>query len=56
MQRKMLKNLGNVLFRKYLVHIHSDSNSHAAIIVRKDEESFSNGWIVLKHWAGEFEV
>ncbi|KAH6630903.1 putative serine esterase-domain-containing protein [Chaetomium sp. MPI-SDFR-AT-0129] len=37
-------------WRKYLVWIHKVRHSHAAIIVRTEKESFSEGKVVLRHW------
>lgn len=40
-------------FRKYPVWIHKVRHSHAAIVVRSDKESFSEGQVVLNHWVRE---
>ncbi|KFX98790.1 hypothetical protein O988_04197 [Pseudogymnoascus sp. VKM F-3808] len=53
-QFTMIRNLDSVGWRKYFVHIHKQRHSHAAIIVRKDREDFSEGYVVLRHWLDEF--
>lgn len=55
-QFTMIRNLDAVGWRKYFVHIHKQSHSHAAIIVRKDREDFSEGYVVLRHWLDEFLI
>ncbi|KAI1192734.1 putative serine esterase-domain-containing protein [Nemania serpens] len=56
-QFKMIATLNSVGWRKYPVWIHKVRHSHAAIIVRMDKPSFSEGLIVLKHWLdGEFLI
>ena len=45
--------LDNQDLRKYGVWIHKNRHSHAAIIVRSQKESFSEGQMVLDHWAKE---
>ena len=56
-QFKMINALDGVGWNKYPVHIHQVMHSHAAIIVRKDKPSFSEGYVVLKHWLdNEFEL
>ncbi|KAI0146134.1 DUF676-domain-containing protein [Xylariaceae sp. FL1272] len=52
-QFNMITALDNVGWRKYPVWIHRVRHSHAAIIVRMDRETFSEGHIVLKHWLNE---
>ena len=52
-QFAMIRSLNEVGFRKYAVHIHKDSHSHAAIIVRMPRPSFDEGKIVIKHWINE---
>ncbi|POS70922.1 lipid particle protein [Diaporthe helianthi] len=52
-QFEMITALDSVGWRKYPVHIHNNRHSHAAIIVRIDKESHSEGYIVLKHWLNE---
>jgi len=49
-QFAMIQSLDGVGWRKYPVHIHKVRHSHAAIVVRMQKESFSEGWIILKHW------
>jgi hypothetical protein len=55
-QREMATHLNALGFEKYPVYIRGDTNSHAAIIVRKERKSFEEGWAVLWHWARGFEV
>ncbi|KAI1303260.1 putative serine esterase-domain-containing protein [Xylaria venustula] len=52
-QFDMITALDGVGWRKYPVWIHKVRHSHAAIIVRMDKPSFSEGLIVLKHWLTE---
>ena len=52
-QFAMIKALDDVGFRKYPVHIHKSTHSHAAIIVRSTRESFEEGKIVVAHWLKE---
>ncbi|KAF5250838.1 hypothetical protein FANTH_4029 [Fusarium anthophilum] len=51
-QFEMIQNLDAAGWRKFPVHIQKHRHSHAAIVVRMDRESFSDGWVVLKHFAG----
>ncbi|KAL5350038.1 hypothetical protein ACLOAV_005075 [Pseudogymnoascus australis] len=44
-QFTMIRNLDSVGWRKYFVHIHKLRHSHAAIIVRRDREDFSEGFV-----------
>ncbi|KAF4452743.1 hypothetical protein F53441_4455 [Fusarium austroafricanum] len=50
-QFEMIHNLDAAGWRKFPVHIQKHRHSHAAIVVRMDKESFSDGWVVLKHYA-----
>jgi hypothetical protein len=52
-QFAMISALDNLGWRKYPVWIHKARHSHAAIIVRMDRASFSEGEIVLSHWVKE---
>lgn len=52
-QFAMIQALDEVGFRKYPVHIQKVGHSHAAIIVRTEKPSFSEGHIVLRHWLDE---
>ncbi|KAI0402240.1 putative serine esterase-domain-containing protein [Xylaria palmicola] len=52
-QFDMITALDGVGWRKYPVWIHKVRHSHAAIIVRTDKPSFSEGLLVLKHWLKE---
>jgi hypothetical protein len=56
-QFAMIKALDDVGFRKYPVHIHNSSHSHAAIIVRSARPAFDEGKLVVKHWlTQEFRI
>ncbi|KAF4959017.1 hypothetical protein FSARC_10854 [Fusarium sarcochroum] len=50
-QFEMIENLDAVGWRKFPVHIQKHRHSHAVIVVRMDKESFSDGWVILKHFA-----
>ncbi|KAL9612958.1 MAG: hypothetical protein Q9167_002487 [Letrouitia subvulpina] len=53
----MIRNLDEVGWRKYLVHIHNVRHTHAAIIVRSAKPSFEEGKVVVRHWLDEeFEI
>lgn len=52
-QFKMIQGLDAVGFRKYPVHIHKVNHSHAAIICRRDNEKYSEGQLVFRHWLDE---
>lgn len=52
-QFEMITALDSIGWRKYPVYIHKNRHSHAAIIVRIDKESHTEGYIVLKHWLSE---
>jgi hypothetical protein len=52
-QFAMIKALDDVGFRKYPIHIHKSSHSHAAIIVRHTRGAFEEGKIVVAHWLKE---
>jgi hypothetical protein len=52
-QFAMIKALDDVGFRKYPVHIHKSSHSHAAIIMRHNRSSFEEGKLVVAHWLKE---
>lgn len=51
-QFEMIRNLDDLGWRKYPVHIQNHRHTHAAIIVRFEKEGFEEGWVVLKHYAG----
>lgn len=56
-QFKMINALDALGWNKYPVHIHQVMHSHAAIIVRIDKASFSEGYVVLRHWLdNEFKL
>ena len=56
-QFAMIKALDDVGFRKYPVHIHKSTHSHAAMIVRSARDAFEEGKIVVAHWLKEgFEI
>jgi hypothetical protein len=52
-QFNMISSLDEVGWRKYPVWIHKVRHSHAAIIVRMNRSSFSEGYTILKHWLQE---
>ncbi|KAI0189625.1 putative serine esterase-domain-containing protein [Xylaria flabelliformis] len=52
-QFDMISSLDGVGWRKYPIWIKKVRHSHAAIIVRSDRSSFSEGLVVLKHWLNE---
>lgn len=52
-QFAMINALDNVGWRKYPVYIHQNRHSHAAMIVRMNKPTFSEGFIVLRHWLNE---
>ncbi|KAK1976731.1 putative serine esterase-domain-containing protein [Colletotrichum cereale] len=52
-QFQMIQNLDSVGWHKYPVWIHKDRHSHAAIIVRWEKTTFTEGHVVLKHWLNE---
>ena len=52
-QFSMINALDDVGFKKYGVHIHKSSHSHAALIVRSNLKAFEEGKIVVKHWLEE---
>ncbi|KAJ4528017.1 hypothetical protein HRR83_000768 [Exophiala dermatitidis] len=57
MQFAMIKALDDVGIRKYPVHIHKSSHSHAAIIVRSPRPAFEEGKVVVRHWLeNEFHI
>lgn len=56
-QFQAIDSLNTLGWRKYPVWIHRSMHSHAAVIVRMNKEVFSEGWLVLNHFAeGEFLV
>ena len=56
-QFAMVEHLDKVGFQKYRVHIQNVRHTHAAIIVRKQKESFTEGRTVVRHWLEEeFEI
>lgn len=52
-QFRMIQALDSTGWRKYPVWIHKVRHSHAAIIVRVQKESFSEGKLVMRHWLDE---
>jgi hypothetical protein len=52
-QFDMIRTLDSVGWRKYPVWIHDSGHSHAAIIVRMEKPSFSEGHVVMDHWLKE---
>ncbi|KAI5369303.1 Putative alpha/Beta hydrolase, lipase [Septoria linicola] len=60
-QFDMIENLDKLGFAKFPVHITKVRHTHAAIVVRMQKplsgtDSFSEGKVVVKHWAERFEV
>lgn len=56
-QLRIIKNLDDLGLRKFGVHIHLTSHSHAAIIRRSTAGRYKEGIQVVKHWLdGEFLV
>lgn len=55
-QFKMIENLDKIGLRKFPVHIRKVRHTHAAIIVRMKRETFSEGKVVVAHWANRFEA
>lgn len=56
-QFEMIRNLDNVGFKKYPVHIKNHRHTHAAIIVRMQKPGFDEGKVVVRHWLDEtFEL
>lgn len=55
-QFAMIDNLNAVGLTKYAAHIRNVRHTHAAIVVRSERESFWEGRVVSRHWAGRFEV
>jgi len=52
-QFTMIDSLDSLGWRRYPVWIRKDDHSHAAIIVRVDKPSATEGWVVLSHWLKE---
>ena len=52
-QFSMIAALDDLGWRKYPVWIRKSGHSHAAIIVRTEKPSFSEGYVVLRHWLEE---
>jgi hypothetical protein len=52
-QFAMIQALDSVRWRKYPVYIHKNRHSHAAMIVRMNKPTFSEGYVVLRHWLDE---
>lgn len=50
-QFEMIDSLDSLGWRKYPVWIHKVRHSHAAIIVRMDKETFSEGRVIMRHFA-----
>lgn len=50
-QFEMIESLDSLKWRKYPVWIRKVRHSHAAIIVRMDKESFSEGRVVMRHFS-----
>lgn len=52
-QFEMIRGLDSLRWRKYPVWIHKVRHTHAAIILRKNKETFAEGKVVLRHWLKE---
>ena len=53
----MIRNLDDVGWKKYYVHIRNVQHTHAAVIVRMEMSRFEEGKVVLRHWLDEeFEI
>ena len=55
-QFEIINNLNSVGFTKFAAHIKRHRHTHAAIVVRMKKPGFEEGEVVVKHWAGRFEV
>jgi hypothetical protein len=56
-QFSMIRAMDALGWRRYPVHIHGHTHSHAAIIARREGEGFREGFVVLRHWLDrEFDV
>ena len=56
-QFEMIRNLDNVGFKKYPVHIRNHRHTHAAIVVRMQKPGFDEGKVAVRHWLDEtFEL
>ncbi|KAF2725963.1 lipid particle protein [Polychaeton citri CBS 116435] len=55
-QFEMIDSLDRAGIQKFPVHISKVRHTHAAIVVRTNKDSFSEGRVVSKHWAKRFEV
>ena len=55
-QFEMIRALDDLGWTKYPVHINKATHSHAAIIVRMNRDSFSEGKLVVGHFLDRFEV
>jgi hypothetical protein len=55
-QFAMIQALDDVGWKKYPVHFHNVTHSHAAIIVRTNRPIFDEGRLVVKHWLANFEI
>ncbi|EHK25646.1 uncharacterized protein TRIVIDRAFT_55025 [Trichoderma virens Gv29-8] len=52
-QFEMIRSLNSLKWRKYPVWIQNDRHTHAAVIVRFEKKTFNEGWVILRHFAGE---
>lgn len=55
-QFAMIDGLDKVGWEKYRVYIHKHRHAHAAIIYRRQGDSFKEGHVVVKHWLSKFEI
>ncbi|KAK1255343.1 hypothetical protein MKX08_009338 [Trichoderma sp. CBMAI-0020] len=52
-QFEMIRSLNSLKWRKYPVWIQKDRHTHAAVIVRFEKKTFNEGWVILRHYAGQ---
>jgi hypothetical protein len=52
-QFAMIHDLDGLGWRKYPVWIHKVRHSHAAIIIRREKSTFTEGKVVFSHWLKE---
>jgi hypothetical protein len=55
-QFEMVRNLDELGWDKYPVHIKEVMHTHAAIIVRSDRGSFKEGKVVVGHWLDHLKI
>ena len=55
-QFDMVRNLDELGWNKFPVHIQEVMHTHAAIIVRSERESFREGKVVVGHWIDHLKI